>query len=55
MEIDSAESIKNFKNASEFRLNTPEFKGILTQQVHHLQGIFLKHGYEVRVAGGAVR
>lgn len=55
VEIDSAENVKKYRKASEFKLNTPEFRGILTEQVHLLEKIFVQHGYDLRIAGGAVR
>lgn len=37
------------------KLESPEFKSIFTPELESLVNIFNKHGYEIRVAGGAVR
>ncbi|CAG0889118.1 unnamed protein product [Darwinula stevensoni] len=37
------------------KLETPEFKSIFTPELTKLHDIFKRHGYELRVAGGAVR
>ncbi|KAL1461469.1 hypothetical protein WDU94_013362 [Cyamophila willieti] len=36
-------------------LDTPEFHSCFTPELRRLAGIFTKHGYELRIAGGAVR
>jgi len=37
------------------KLTTPEFTAILTPELLTLSSLFSKHGYELRIAGGAVR
>jgi len=37
------------------KLDSPEFKSILTDEVRILEKLFIENGYEIRVAGGAVR
>lgn len=37
------------------KLDTPEFKSIFTNELVYLNDLFKQHGYELRVAGGAVR
>lgn len=37
------------------KLDTPYFKGIFTPEVNSLSELFNKHGYGLRIAGGAVR
>lgn len=37
------------------KLDTPEFKSIFTDELHKLHSIFTQFGYEIRIAGGAVR
>ncbi|KAL1137643.1 hypothetical protein AAG570_009339 [Ranatra chinensis] len=37
------------------KVETPEFKSVLTPQLRELLSIFKKHNYEIRIAGGAVR
>ncbi|KAJ8925634.1 hypothetical protein NQ315_009479 [Exocentrus adspersus] len=37
------------------KLETPEFKSIFTEELLTLVSLFKKYGYEIRVAGGAVR
>ncbi|XP_044728577.1 CCA tRNA nucleotidyltransferase 1, mitochondrial [Chrysoperla carnea] len=57
------EYIKKFKldmpklreNPIIMKLESPEFKSIFTPELESLIKIFNKHGYEIRVAGGAVR
>lgn len=36
-------------------LDTPQFKSIFTQHLKDLLALFEKYGYEIRIAGGAVR
>lgn len=36
-------------------LDSPEFHACFTPELERLAGIFKKHGYELRIAGGAVR
>lgn len=35
--------------------NSPEFRSIFTAELQTLAGLFKKHNYELRIAGGAVR
>lgn len=37
------------------KLNTPEFESLFTPELRTLESIFKKYGYEIRIAGGAVR
>lgn len=37
------------------KINSPEYEGLFTEELQKLIGIFQKHGYELRLAGGAVR
>lgn len=37
------------------KLDSPEFKSIFTEELVSLVSIFKNYGYELRVAGGAVR
>ena len=37
------------------KLESPEFKGLFTPELVRLQELFQKYGYEIRIAGGAVR
>lgn len=37
------------------KLDTPYFQGIFTPEVNSLSELFQKHGYGLRLAGGAVR
>ncbi|KAK7865026.1 hypothetical protein R5R35_000045 [Gryllus longicercus] len=37
------------------KLDTPEFKSIFTPELQVLGDLFQKHGFELRIAGGAVR
>lgn len=36
-------------------LDSPEFKSIFTDELTTLVSLFKEYGYEIRVAGGAVR
>jgi len=37
------------------KLESDKFKNVLTPELMTLSGLFIKHGYELRIAGGAVR
>ncbi|KAK2704913.1 CCA tRNA nucleotidyltransferase 1, mitochondrial-like [Artemia franciscana] len=37
------------------KIESPEFKSIFTEELRRLSSIFLKHKFEVKLAGGAVR
>ena len=37
------------------KLSTPEFKSIFTDELKTLASMFTSNGYELRIAGGAVR
>lgn len=37
------------------KLDTPQFQAIFTPELHALVDLFKKYGYEIRIAGGAVR
>lgn len=37
------------------RLDSPEFRSVFTPELRCLAGLFRKHNYELRIAGGAVR
>lgn len=37
------------------KLTTPEFKSIFTPELETLVDLFRRNGYEIRIAGGAVR
>lgn len=37
------------------KLDSPEFQGCFTPELRRLANIFIQHGYELRIAGGAVR
>ena len=37
------------------KLDTPEFKSLFTPELETLIKLFTKYGYELRIAGGAVR
>lgn len=37
------------------KLDTPQFHAILTPELNTIVDLFIKYGYEIRVAGGAVR
>lgn len=37
------------------RLDSPEFRSIFTPELRALAGLFERHNYELRIAGGAVR
>ncbi|KAG6455496.1 hypothetical protein O3G_MSEX009225 [Manduca sexta] len=47
--------LKSRENPIVIKLDTPEFKSILSQEVKYLKELFDKYQYEIRVAGGAVR
>ena len=48
------EAVKN--NATAFKITSPEFKALVSRvEVRTLADIFDGHGYELRIAGGAVR
>lgn len=36
-------------------LSSPEFRSIFTEELNSLVNLFKKYGYEIRIAGGAVR
>ncbi|XP_071569957.1 CCA tRNA nucleotidyltransferase 1, mitochondrial isoform X1 [Temnothorax nylanderi] len=37
------------------KLDSPEFRSVFTSELQSLAGLFKKHNYELRIAGGAVR
>jgi tRNA nucleotidyltransferase (CCA-adding enzyme) len=37
------------------QLNSSNFQSLFSQELKDLQDIFMRHGYELRIAGGAVR
>ena len=37
------------------KINTPEFREVLTNDLKYLFELFKKYSYELRIAGGAVR
>lgn len=37
------------------KLDSAEFKSIFTEELNTLASIFNEYGYEIRIAGGAVR
>lgn len=43
------------KNPVIMKLDSPEFKSIFTEELNKLVSFFNQYGYEIRVAGGAVR
>ncbi|KAK4884798.1 hypothetical protein RN001_001069 [Aquatica leii] len=43
------------KNPEIMKLNTPEYKSIFTDELMLLVSLFKEYGYELRIAGGAVR
>ena len=42
-------------NLVKMKLDTPEFHALFTPELNVLISLFDKHGYELRIAGGAVR
>ena len=42
-------------NAKKIKIESPEFKSVLTDELLKLDEIFKKNKYELRIAGGAVR
>ena len=42
-------------NLLTMKLDTPQFQAIFTPELHALVDLFKKYGYEIRIAGGAVR
>ena len=42
-------------NLRTMKLDTPNFKALFTPELSVLTDLFSKHGYELRIAGGAVR
>lgn len=46
---------KSRENPVIMKLDTPEFKSIFTEELKTLVSLFENNGYEIRVAGGAVR
>lgn len=46
---------KSRENPVIMKLDTPEFKSIFTEELKALVSLFENNGYEIRVAGGAVR
>jgi hypothetical protein len=42
-------------NAKTTKIESPEFKSVLTDELLKLDEIFKKNKYELRIAGGAVR
>lgn len=47
--------LKSRENPVILKLESAEFKNILTPEVTELKRLFDKYQYEIRVAGGAVR
>ncbi|XP_068619123.1 CCA tRNA nucleotidyltransferase 1, mitochondrial isoform X2 [Battus philenor] len=47
--------LKCRENPIVMKLDTPEFKNLLTNEVLDLKKLFEKYHYEIRIAGGAVR
>ena len=37
------------------KLDSSKFNTVLTPELNTLSSLFIKHGYELRIAGGAVR
>lgn len=46
---------KSRENPVIMQLDTPEFKSMFTKELVTLVSLFKEYGYEIRVAGGAVR
>ncbi|KAJ8942313.1 hypothetical protein NQ318_005305 [Aromia moschata] len=46
---------KSRENPVIMKLESPEFKSIFTQELNALVSLFKEYGYEIRIAGGAVR
>lgn len=46
---------KSRQNPVIMKLDTPEFNSVFTDELIKLVSIFKEYGYEIRVAGGAVR
>lgn len=46
---------KSRPNPIIMKLDTPEFNSIFTNELKKLSSLFDKYGYEIRIAGGAVR
>lgn len=42
-------------NLKTFKIRSPEFESIFTNEVQTLAALFEEQGYELRIAGGAVR
>lgn len=48
-------NLKSRENPVVLKLDSPEFKSIFSQEVDDLKKLFDKYGFEIRIAGGAVR
>lgn len=48
-------NLKSRENPVVTKLDSPEFKSIFSQEVDDLKKMFDKYGFEIRIAGGAVR
>ena len=42
-------------NLKKMKLESSKFQNVLTPELNILSSLFTKHGYELRIAGGAVR
>ncbi|XP_049827625.1 CCA tRNA nucleotidyltransferase 1, mitochondrial [Schistocerca gregaria] len=53
--IKSSASTMAGERSETFKIDTPEFHALFTPEVDALSALFKKYGYELRIAGGAVR
>uniref|UniRef100_A0A0B7BF51 Poly A polymerase head domain-containing protein n=1 Tax=Arion vulgaris TaxID=1028688 RepID=A0A0B7BF51_9EUPU len=53
--VRSSAEIISKPNLITMKLDSPEFHSIFTPELHFLVELFTKYGYELRIAGGAVR
>ena len=51
----SSSELKTKPHLVTMKLDSPQFQAIFTPELHVLVDLFNKYGYEIRIAGGAVR